>query len=430
MKSHKFTEVALTSAQQRAADIANVAFMQECPFYAQLSYNLARYVFTNQVPRLATDGRHIFVNPAYFTPLKTGEQIAAFAHEMSHLVGRHVQRFKHYRQTGEIKGLPVDQDLANRAADYVVNAEIVETIPKASLNPDWLYDPAIKGDELWEDVYVRLFKQKQQDEREGASASPPKLRRNAPGALKGQQGDPSAAANGGSFDDHLEPPMDPATGAEDLPDESEFQEAVARAYATAKAMGKMPAELERRIKELLEPQVDWREHIRMLVTGKIGARHSTWARPSRRRLVLNPVVIMPGKTGYGADCVVVAIDTSGSISERELDAFLAEVGGVLNDCKPRKVIVLGCDARVTQVDELASLDEFEGLREKGVKGGGGTDFRPVFSKVSEEDWRPETLIYCTDMCGVFPDEAPAYPTIWAATTDAQAPWGEVVRLKV
>jgi hypothetical protein len=38
------------------------------------------------------------------------------------------------------------------------------------------------------------------------------------------------------------------------------------------------------------------------------------------------------------------------------------------------------------------------------------------------------MIYCTDMCGRFPEEEPAYPVIWAATTDEPAPWGEVVRI--
>src|SRR5215472_4070842 len=122
-----FRPVKLTAEQQRAVEIANVAFMQECPFYAHLRYSLARDVFTRDIEMAATDGRNIFVNPEYLCGLKVGEQIALYAHEMSHLVGRHPQRFKHYVGMGNIKGCPVDHRLANIAADYVINADILES---------------------------------------------------------------------------------------------------------------------------------------------------------------------------------------------------------------------------------------------------------------------------------------------------------------
>ena len=78
---------------------------------------------------------------------------------------------------------------------------------------------------------------------------------------------------------------------------------------------------------------------------------------------------------------------------------------------------------------LTTLDEFEGLREKGIKGGGGTDFRPVFDYITEHDLKPETMVYLTDLYGDFPHEAPAYPVVWAATTNENVPWGDVVRIK-
>jgi predicted metal-dependent peptidase len=444
MKSHNLKEVPLTPEQKYKMDVANVAFMQECPFHAHLAYSIARYVFTRDLPMAGTDGRHVFLNPDYVCGLKVSEQIAVLAHEIGgHLVTRHPQRFAYYQRVGEIKGKPVDQQLANVAADYVINADILATIPRASLNPDWLYDPAIKGDELWEDVYVKLFNEREQQQQQqqqqpqgcqgsGAGEGANKRRRDAPGALKGAAGDPKANANGGGFDEVLAPPVDSASGAPDLPDESEFLEAVSRAHAAAKAMGKLPASIERLVKDLLEPQVDWRDHVRMLITSRIGSDRSTWTKANRRRLVFNPIVIMPGKTGHGADTVVVGVDTSGSISERELSAFWAEVGGVLADCRPRRIIVIGCDAAVRERDvhEVTSLDELEHTRMQGLGGGGGTSFVPVFEYCGEHDIRPETLIYLTDGYGQFPAEAPAYPTIWAMTTDQQAPFGEVVRLKV
>jgi hypothetical protein len=362
------------------------------------------------------------------------------AHEMSHLVGRHPQRFKHYAREGSLRGKPWVQEHANICADLVINADLVDT-GVGTCNPDWLYDPQIKASELWEDVYERTLKvikqpppppRKGKGEGDGGQQSigTAKTFAESGKAIRGAKGDARAKAEAGRFDTVLDPPVDPATGGEDLPDESEFKEAIARAAAAARAMGKMPAGLQRMVDEILAPQVDWRDHIRMLVTGKIGQRGETWARPNRRRLALNPIVVMPGKRGYGADTVVVAVDTSGSIGSRALAAFLAEVGGILNDCKPRRIVVIGCDARISQVDEVTTLDEFEGLREKGLKGGGGTDFRPVTAYVEEHQLRPETLIYLTDGLGTFDPHAPPYPMIWAMTTDVEPPWGEVVRLQL
>jgi predicted metal-dependent peptidase len=227
----------------------------------------------------------------------------------------------------------------------------------------------------------------------------------------------------------MDPPVDPVTGDVDLPDENEFREAIARAASVAKAVGKLPGNLQRMVDEILAPQVNWRDQIRLTMTGLIGSRGESWRRPNRRRLALNPIVMLPGRNGYGCETVVVAVDTSGSVSPKELDAYMGEVGGILADVRPRRIIVIGCDARVTQVDEVRSLDEFEGVRAKGIKGGGGTRFAPVFDYVLEHDLRPEALIYCTDLQGTFPVE-PAYPVVWCATTNDPVPFGDVVRLTV
>ena len=453
MSKIPFNVVKPTVEQERVLATARVAFMVASPFYAHLYHSIGREVITRDIGTLATDGRHIAINPDYFCALTVPEQVFTMAHEMSHLVCRHPQRMAHYHKTGSLKGKPVSQRFANICADYVINADLVET-KVGAVNPDWLLRPDVTGDQLWEDVYERLWQDppkrpkppgkgrgepcddgtpgSQPGESEAEGSEPehqPHRVKDDPRRRVFGKPDKQAEANGGAFDELLPPPVDPVSGEVDLPEEHEFQEAVARAAAVAKAIGKLPASIQRLVDEILAPQVDWRDHIRLLVTGKVGARGETWKRPNRRRLVLNPIMILPGKRGYGAETVVVGVDTSGSIGEKELAVFMAEVSGILSDVKPRRIVVIGCDAAVSQVDEVTSLDEFEGLREKGIKGGGGTRFEPVFDYVAEHDLRPETLIYLTDLLGSFPAEAPAYPVVWAATTDCEVPWGEVVRIK-
>jgi predicted metal-dependent peptidase len=100
--------------------------------------------------------------------------------------------------------------------------------------------------------------------------------------------------------------------------------------------------------------------------------------------------------------------------------------------RPKRVILIGCDAEVREQDvhEARSLDELSDIRMKGLGGGGGTSFIPVFDWVREHEIKPEALIYITDLMGSFPSEAPAYPVVWCASTDIEVPWGDVVRIKV
>ena len=449
-----YREAKLSPSEVRALEIARVAFMQEAPFYSHLYFSLGQEVITRDLSTAATDGKRIYLNPDYFCPLPVSKQVFILAHEMSHFVCRHPQRFAHYRKEGSLKGLPWVQAWANVCADYVINADIVATMPNAKIDPAWLFDPSITGNELWEDVYTRTLKVikpppgmgqgkgndagQPEDQPHGDPGIPSnvsvpdtKQHKDQGKGLKNVKEDAKAQANDlpGRFDDIFEPEIDPVTGEPDVADENEFKEAVARAAAVAQAQGKLPANMKRLVEELLTPQVDWKDHIRLLMTGKIGARGETWKRPNRRRLALNPIVVLPGRRGYGCELVVVGVDTSGSIGPKQLQTFFSEVGGILNDVKPKNIMVIGCDARVSQVDEVGSLDEFEGLRAKGIKGGGGTSFIPVFDYVEEHQLRPEALVYLTDLYGDFPDEAPAYPVIWAATTDVAVPWGEVVRIK-
>lgn len=422
-KTHSLNEVKLTYDEQRAMDVSMVAFMNASPFYAHLAHSIGRFVYTRDIGTAATDGRHIFINPGYLTGLKVPECTMLHCHEMQHLVSLHPQRAKHYASVGRIKSKPFDKDHVNKSMDWVINADILANVPDVSINPSWLLRPDVRGDELWEDVYERTYDAHIQGQKPCTADDIGK-------SVRGQKGDPQADARGGFFDEVMDPPVDPVTGAEDLPDANEFKEAVAKAAAVAKAMGKLPASLKRLVEEILDPQVAWTDHIRMLLAGKIGARGETWNKPNRRRLALNPIVIMPGRRGYGADTVVVAVDTSGSIGDRELNAFMAEVGGILNDCKPRRIIVLGCDARITSEEEVSTLDEVCELAGKGLGGGGGTSFVPVFEFCEEQNIRPETLVYLTDGYGTFPESKPAYPVIWAMTTTVDPPWGEIVQVKV
>jgi predicted metal-dependent peptidase len=144
---------------------------------------------------------------------------------------------------------------------------------------------------------------------------------------------------------------------------------------------------------------------------------------------LNPQLIYrgigaPGRVTYGCNLLVVAADSSGSITQHTLDVFLSESRAILEVIRPRRIIFTQCDAAVHEWTEIDDIDDLRGE----VKGGGGTDFRPVFDRMKQEGEEPDVLVYLTDGYGAFPDQAPNYPVVWGsiALGPEGYPFGEVV----
>ena len=97
------------------------------------------------------------------------------------------------------------------------------------------------------------------------------------------------------------------------------------------------------------------------------------------------------------DCIgpiVVAVDTSGSIGDKELEQFAGEISAICDDAKPEVVHVVYCDSAVQSSQQFESSEPIH----LEPKGGGGTDFCAVFEWVEENQIAPVCLIYLTDLC--------------------------------
>lgn len=107
--------------------------------------------------------------------------------------------------------------------------------------------------------------------------------------------------------------------------------------------------------------------------------------------------------------------------------FLAEVAGILEEIKPKRLLMMWCDAKVHRVDECDDAGDLNTIRAKGAPGGGGTAFEPVFDRIKKEGLEPECLVYLTDGMGSFPHQQPSYPVIWGNIyKGSKYPWGDVV----
>ena len=197
---------------------------------------------------------------------------------------------------------------------------------------------------------------------------------------------------------------------------------IARAAAVAKAQGKLPAGLERMIQEALQPKLPWREILARFITEN--ARNDyTWKQPNKRYLYSG--LYLPGLNVPTLGTIAVIIDTSGSVSQRELSKFATELHSILSTYPGTEIKVIYVDSKVANVETIDIYDF-----QLHAKGGGGTDFKPGFEYVEKEGLMLTCILYFTDgYCDSFSD-SPDYPVLWILTDKAnfQPPFGEVIRM--
>ncbi len=365
------------------------------PFFGGILFNLP-VEETEEVPTLGVDGEKLYVNPKYWGNLTNGQQMGVLMHEAGHLFLGHVWRGKNF------DGLAIDPTngqairVYNLAGDAVINLMI-----KADDRFDLPSGCFIKDKYVnWgtEEVYHDLIK------------GMPKMTANdLKKLIKGSFCDKSGWRKTGE-------------GSKKDKEQQERWNNIAKQAAEAqKQKGEVPAYL-KGFFDSLEPKEDWRNVLREYVQPFISDYSFN---PVDRRFLESEFVLPSIADGEKLDYVVVAIDTSGSISENELNAFLAELRGILAAYDKVKVRLTFCDAEASPFIEL---EEF--TKDIVPTGGGGTDFAPPFKLAEKEPIPPLALIYFTDMEGNFPKSA-GFDTIWVSTQrNKSAPFGRVLDYKI
>jgi predicted metal-dependent peptidase len=214
------------------------------------------------------------------------------------------------------------------------------------------------------------------------------------------------------------------TQAEIAEQDSRWEVITRQAIALAKKAGDLPGYMTREIARMNEPKQDWREVFRAWID-QGATTIATWNRPNRR--FIGQGMILPGTQRDGVNKVVFLIDTSGSMDDIALACVAREAQGALDDGAINEAIVVYGDTRVTRVDRYVSTDQIE----FDPKGGGGTDMRPLFDWVAENEPDASLIVNFTDMEIGDPGPEPACPVLFAVTGYPQVvreylkrtPWG-------
>jgi predicted metal-dependent peptidase len=355
---------------------AKTSLILQHPFIGTVALGMPM-LLDESVPTAATNGKEVRFNPDFLSKL-TDEQVTFLvAHECFHPMLEHM-----YRMKGR------DMTKWNKAADYVINQLLVdEKIGKF-----------IDGGCLDRSLYTTG----------GGSAE----------GIYALLPDGTDDGSGGIGNDLREPEGSPAEQAQT---QAEWRVKVAQAAQAAKMMGNLSGNMQRLVDEVLRPKVDWADVLRRFMQ-RAKTTTRSWARPNRRFLAQG--LYLPSVSGEALGEIVVAVDCSGSISQKVLAAFAAEIQAIHGDTSPAVLHVIYFDSEVSHHDAFVSDDTVT----ISPHGGGGTAFSPIFRFIEEIDVRPVACVVLTDLyCNDF-GPAPDYPVLWISNGRATAPWGEVTKL--
>lgn len=344
---------------------------------------------TTAIPTAATDMKTIFYNEEFIEGLESIELVMfVICHEVLHIV------FKHgLRCAGR------NMDMWNIACDHAINLILKES--RFKIWGKAYCDPRFTGMSA-EQIYDILMKENNEDEKDGRKP------RHGCGGMGGEDGT-------GTGRDLLPVPKggDPA---EQAVISRGIDQKVASAAFVARVAGQLPGDLERLVKDILEPQITWQQYLQEYMT-RVSSDDECWSKRNRRFKVY-----LPRRWSECMGEVVCIGDTSGSIGNDELAAVASETASIAQQMQPERIRMIWCDADVAgeQVFEMGEPIVCE------PKGGGGTDMRKALTYV--EQFEPVVVILHTDGYTPWPDEEPPYPLIVVCTTKKEVPWGQVIRV--
>jgi len=349
---------------------ARISLLLRHSFFGNLATRMKLVNADEWCATAATDGLKFYYNSRFIMMLKPKEVEFLVGHEVLHVVYDHMGR-RNDR----------DPQIWNIADDYAVNADLkrhnvgqfITTVPclyetKYDGKPaEEIYDDLMKNVQKinLDDLIDKLLDDHMDGDDEGEGEGP-EGNGNKPGRPRMSQEEKDRAR-------------------------AEMKQAIIAAAQGAEA-GSLPKGVERLIKDVTEPQMPWRELIQTNLTSAIRTDYS-WMRANRKGWHMD--AIMPGTTPGEEIDVVISLDMSGSISNKQAQAFLGEIGGMMDTFDGYKVHVFCFDTDTYNPQDFHS-DNMDSIEEYEPQGGGGTDFDCIFDYLKKNAIEPKRLIVFTD----------------------------------
>lgn len=434
--------------------LSRMRILSKHGFYGILLMHM-EFALDESCDTAATNGIKIIFGPAFLESLDDRELDFIMMHEILHVVLQHCTRREKR-----------DSEIFNIACDIVVNSTILRSndmdlssITLRSHGESMHLTPEGKEGFSYsaEEVYNMLSVYGSGSGDGGISSTPNLTGRKPSGAehkeQKSQSNNNRGKSNGskqadgdGRDDNSTKDRQDNSSGWDDhsrwgtAGDENELNELWKKRLLDAcKAIeirdpsnecGTLPLAAERLLKELRSPKLDWRTILNDFIQEEI-VDYSFM--PPDRRFNESPFFLPDfNDTDITAKDILFMIDTSGSMSDKEITDAYSEVRGAIDQFNGKLMGWLGFfDAEIVEPQPFENIDELKIIKPKG---GGGTSFHPIFKYVREhmQNHLPASIIILTDgYVTDFPEEEASMgiPVLWLINNeDVTPPWGKVARL--
>ena len=384
---------------------ARVGLLLKAPFFGNMATRMQLKDSSDWCPTAATNGRDFYYNKDFVSKLSVKKLEFLFGHEILHCV------LDHFGRAGSR-----DRRLCNIAQDFAVNQILVdERVGEKITEVQICLDSKYRG-MAWEEIYDDLYEKAEK-------ISLPELMKQLGDLLdehinedgqggKGEKSDKEGKGPGGMSKEEAQKIRD------------EIKEAMIQSAAAAGA-GKVPAGIQRLIKDLTEPKMNWRQIVRQEIQSIVRNDYS-FVRPSRKGWQTG--AILPGMIPDTTIDVAIAIDMSGSIGDEDATTFLSEVKGIMDQYEDFKITLFCFDTEIYN-PQVITQDNAMDLLDYEPQGGGGTDFEACFNFMKEQGIEPKKFIMFTDgwPCGSWGDESYCDTLfIVKGNTSAEAPFGQTV----
>ena len=305
------------------------------------------------------------INEEFWTSLSEEHQLGLLKHELLHIAFGHLTSF----------GSFTDKKLANVAMDMEINQYIdTDWLPKGGIMIEDYEDLNLDEKAGCRYYYKKLQELQQEKNKNGTCGNEPmdKLLDDI------ENGDIPDHSTWEEFDDLSE--------AEKKLIDKQIQKVLSDAKEqTVKKRGRIPGEIEGviTIEEIVAPKFDWRGYMRRFTGVSTKVFTKKIRRKENRKFPESPGLKLKMKQH-----MLLGIDTSGSVSDSELQEFMSEI---------HHIYKAGVDVTIIQCDTaIRAIESYKGKFELNVKGRGGTEFDPVLNYYNENQKRYTSLVYFTD----------------------------------
>jgi predicted metal-dependent peptidase len=376
------------------------------PFYGHLISKM-KISKSDKVPTAGvfiTDKVNMVYNEEWIEGLDLIDVVKVLKHECGHILQEHIVRAK---QIGVVnaelhKRFNIATDITINIHDLVPTVEKIGGVTLAGLNSmlkkivdeanekdkgKRVFDPLLEG-QIAEYYYNKIneFAEKHED----------------------------ALPLGNTTDDHSV--WEQSEGNEEMQREVAKQ-AVNEAVKSAGGIGNVPANIAAIVEQLNKSQVNWKQQLRQFFVNTLKSTRI----PTRKRRNRRYGILQPGNKKKPELHLGLCVDTSGSVSDKELSMFWAEMAAI-HSCGV-KVTVIEADSIVQ------NAYEFDPKNTPEFRGRGGTAYNPALQKAKE--LKVDGILYFGDMDAADTPQNPGIPMLWVIVRNSMPPasFGKYIRLE-